>query len=334
MVLDSISGPSLAYGFFDTPFKLLILGDYHTGSDVNSFFSFLEKASQKHALDVYIEDVEFIGLTTDLANTFASQRAAKCTGATCSAWRADEMKVNGIQSMTKNTLRGAIEFLFMCGRDNHICPLKRGNVYRIDLRPQLLVKKANGRVVQMIDDRTFTMSPDTFVRDMGLFVTNRNPQFISVQTKLSFGLIKRVCQIMDGLFQQDPSAYGTLTRWWLEMIRTSYPPWILTSHAFSAEYNGAWNYFANASTKRRDLLHLIATNALMDMTCIATMMRNGCTTSGKFGVVYVGCAHAECIADFFRQFGPCEEAIQNEFKLQPVHKIVQFPSTKLHSSFL
>ena len=51
--MDSISGPSLGYGFFDTPFKLLILGDYHSvgedhsTSEHNCLFSFLQKASHK-----------------------------------------------------------------------------------------------------------------------------------------------------------------------------------------------------------------------------------------------------------------------------------------------
>jgi len=178
-MLDSISGPSLAYGFFDTPFKLLILGDYHTASDSNSFFEFLERASQKRFIDVYIEDAEFVGSTTDLVDTFESQSGSKCDESGCSPWMAHEME-SRVQASGTNTLRGAIEFLFMCGRDHRICPLKRGAVHRVDLRPQLLVKKANGAVVQMIDDRTFKMTSRTFASCMELFVTNKNPQYICI----------------------------------------------------------------------------------------------------------------------------------------------------------
>lgn len=332
MVLESISGPSLGFGFFDTPFKLLILGDYHSGTDVNSLFEFLEKASQKHSLEVYIEDIEFVGLTTDLINTFRSQKDSKCDKNGCSPWKPHEMKAT--QSIEKNTLRSAIEFLFMCGRDNRICPLKKGNVYRVDLRPQLIVKKANGMIVQMIDDRTFSITPETFADCMELFITHKNPQYISMRTRLSFPLIKRVCQILEELYTCNPSMYNTLSEWWLKMIHTEYPPWMRVSKAFSEEYNDAWNYFSKESNQRLNLLHLITTNSLMDITCIATMLKNECMASGKVGIVYVGCAHAECIADFFRQFGPCEEAIQNEFRLRPVQKTIHFPSTKLSSTFL
>lgn len=332
-MLDSISGPSLGYGFFDTPFKLLILGDYHSTSKKNSLFEFLEKASQKNVIDVYIEDAEFVGSTTDLVNTFKSQRDSKCNEHGCSPWQSREMEAQ-VQAGGKNTLRGAIEFLFMCGRDHRICPLKRGTVHRVDLRPRLLVKKANGTVVQMIDDRTFKITPHSFVSCMELFVTNKNPQYICIQTGLSFAVIKRACTLIRELWETQPDMYKTLTEWWLHMIRNEYPPWIRVSKSFSREYNNAWHHYQKEPDQRQNLLHLVTTNCLMDIACIATMLKNECTSKGKFGVVYAGCAHAECIADFFQLFGPCEEAIENEYKLQPIRKEVHFPSKKLSSTFL
>lgn len=337
--MDSISGPSLGYGFFDTPFKLLILGDYHSvgedhsTSEHNCLFSFLQKASHKNKIDVYIEDAEFVGYTTDLANTFKSQRDSKCDENGCSAWQSQEME-RRVQASGKNTLRGAIEFLFMCGRDLRICPLKRGVVHRVDLRPRLLVRKADGTVVQMIDDRTFYLTPSNFVDRMQLFVTNSHPQLICMQTGVSFDVAKRVCTIMRELFEAQPEMYKVLTEWWSHMIRNEYPPWNRVSKSFSQDYNDAWRHYHKQPDQRKNLLHLVTTNSLMDIACIATMLKNECMSKGKFGVVYVGCAHAECIADFFRRFGVCEEAVENAYKLRPVRKTIHFPSKSLSSAFL
>jgi hypothetical protein len=281
---------------------------------------------------VYLEDKEVIALTTDIVKTTKDQTSAKCQNEVCSRWTADEMITTEVHR--KNTLQVAIEFLFMCGRDQRICPLKRGKVHRMDLRPQLVVKRADGSLVQMIDDRTFNIKPHTFTHCMRLFVSHRNPQHIWRRTKLSFGLIKRVCEILDEFRASTPYMYRILSDWWMKMVRNEYPPWRRVSKAFSEEYNDAWVHFDGQPTRRRDLLHLITTNALMDLTCIARMVQNNCLSPATYSVVYVGCAHAECISDFFLQFGPCDQAIENEFKLKPVQKQVSFGDGKLSKTFL
>lgn len=330
--MSTVSGPSLGYGFFESPFKLLILGDYHTTSPENSLPSFLEKVSAKHDIDVYIEDVEFIGITSDMANIFAQQRKANCKENVCSPLQSATIHPNGTRTGKENTLRGTIEFLFMCGKDDRICPLKNGNVYRVDLRAQLLVN-TGGVITQFIDNRAFDVLPSTFVEKMKRFATSCNSQFISIETQLPLALTKRVCQVLDELLKSLPKLHSVLLNWWVEMVETAYSPWLLNeSFIFSEEYNAAWKSFGSSREKKKDLLHLISTNALMDLTTIAQMLRNDCMAPGKRVIVYVGCAHAEIIADFFKKFGICENAIENEFKLKPARKTVHF-ATDLSAMF-
>ena len=148
--MSEIVGPSIGFGFFDTPFKALILGDYHTPvddstpEDPRSILHLLRRWSEM-PIDVYIEDVKYIGKTTDVEETYAHQRARACVNDTCRPIRIHETGLNGRNN--QNTLRGVIEYLFTCGKDDRICPLApRARVHRIDERAQLIVQKADGRI--------------------------------------------------------------------------------------------------------------------------------------------------------------------------------------------
>lgn len=329
-----LSGPSMGYGFFETRFKLLILGDFHTPMETtdlqNSIFDFLSTSSRKHSLDIYLEDVPFIGKTTEMETLYRQQKELTCNEDVCHPLKIEQIDVNGTKKEKVSTLRGLVEYLFTCGRDDRICPLSKTNVHRMDIRAQVLIKKANGEVVQVVDDRGFLLTPGNFTREMTKFKEITQPQVIALHTGVSYPLIKSACSILNAL---PAPVFQTLFRWWLDKIQNTYAPWVLDpSFVFSREYHRSWAHQTD-ETSRRALLHLITTNAIMDLCCIAKMLANNVMEHGKCSVVYSGCAHAECVADFFKSYGKHEEALENKNKLQPVTKFVTF-SENLRRAFL
>ena len=103
-----------------------------------------------------------------------------------------------------------------------------------------------------------------------------------------------------------PKQYDSLASWWYNAVETIYPPWLKNeSFASSVSYNEAWNSLSDEDSKKK-LVHLIMTNAIMDLCCICTMLAHNVFDTKKINIVYAGCAHSELIADFFKGLAPCK----------------------------
>jgi hypothetical protein len=318
--LYKIVGPSLGYIFSDDVFDLLILGDYHTPVEKKddceeNILYFLKNATQKHDINIYIEDALYIGKTTDLETNYVRQKQIACDEDTCSPIKPDEVETNGQKG---TSLNGVNDFLMSCGRHDSMCPLERGRVHRIDIRAQTLVK-VNDKIIQILDDRFVKTDPSTFVETMSLFVDNPNPQLIVLKTGLCCKVVKTVC---DYVKQLDQNVKEKLFGWWKRQLKESYSPWKLNeSFIFSTDYNKMWK---EDQDRRHKLLSLIMTNSIMDLSTLCHMFMTGGFKSKS--IVYVGCAHAEMIASFVEYyFGTTPKtAVENEFCLNPVKKHVHF----------
>lgn len=298
-----IYGPSLGYIAKKGNVCILILGDKHTPlpetQNENTIHRFLQDLSRSTPLSLYIEDVPFIAPTTAMREVYEQQKNKVCTNDVCRPVQADEIDPNGAQGR-KSTLQGLNEFLFTCERDSRICPLdKRSSVSRVDQRAQQIIIAQDERVVQVVDDRSFKFDENnceaSFVHLCNI-VDHRQPQLAHYQTGISLPFLKVVCDSLNDV--QGNGLFDKLKSWWQKQVLNTYAPWKKNEDfMFSKEYNLSWTEFPRG---RRALLHLIMTNALMDLYCVSKLIGDRRLDDDGLTVVYLGCAHAESIASFFR----------------------------------
>jgi hypothetical protein len=313
---------------------MLILGDYHTpydeqASNLRDISKMLETITKHTEVDVYIEDVLYIGATTELKIQYEKQKSVACDADTCK-----RMTWNDFDMERECTLKNVNRFLTTCSRDDRICPLQLGNVYRVDIRAQTLLQKENNDIIQVVDDRSIKIDIHGFTQYMRYFVYHDNSQFVSLTTGIDHKVVKSLLEMLLSLKRKCERQHDMLCAWWLMRIQDSYNPLVLNKRfMFSEDYYGVWQQHRNDEDSQQRVLNTIVGNAIMDLSCIAQLLIND-AIEGKTSLVYVGCAHAEIIAAFFsHHYVPCEPAIENEFRLNPVKKHVHFPMRKVHNKF-
>jgi len=340
--MNTIIGPSLGYIHFN-PFRILILGDYHTpiGSQKDGVLSnrlptmlnVLSELASHFAVHVFLEDSLIIRDTSETKRLFAKQHSKRCSANTCESLRLEDTSPNG-SGTNPSTLRGLNEYLFMCGRNERICPLNSESyVHRIDIRAQLFVQTASGGVIQVTDDRCFnTVDAERVLTSLCQLVQTRNAHMVALKSHVALNVLDSVCQTLERWQKSTPIAYMAFKEWWCNRAIGVYDPRQQSlGFACSLDYSKMWQ--AVPPEKRQTLLFTICTNAIMDAMCIASMMINHIEcTSDHAQVVYVGCAHAELINDYFRVVHTSMpiEATQNADLLAHVYKMVDFPNGQLH----
>ena len=342
--MNTIIGPSLGY-IHVHPFRILLLGDYHTPIDskrptmltnrLPTTLNIISHLASRVPIHIFLEDSTFIRHTSETKRLCTEQRDKQCSATTCERLRLEDTSPNG-SSNHPSTLRGLNEYLFMCGRDQRICPLnEESRVHRIDIRAQLFVQTSNGGIMQVTDDRSFTTSNVDIVCDsLRLLIHTRNAQSVALKSGVSPSVLNPVCLALHKWQKLRPSEYRSFQDWWYDRAIGIYDPRHRSpGFACSTDYANMWNDIHLTQGQRRSLLFTICTNAIMDAMCIASIMLNYIlyARDPPLLVVYLGCAHAELTNDYFRIVHTSIpiEAIQNADHLTPVSKLIDFPAGKL-----
>ena len=271
-----------------------------------TILTFIEAVAERHDVHVYLEDMPYDETTTAMKIAHAHQARAACNGGSCRPVQVRDVSLNGLA--TTSAMAGAVEYLLSCNRCTSMCPLEGGQLHRIDVRATMRVKRANGTIVQLIDDTKTRIDESNFVAHLQAFLHVPNAQAITLQTGLSLRMTASICEQVQATLEMEKE--GRMVRdWWLAMA-ASYPPWKLDPRfLFSRTHHAAWG----GGASRRGLLVMSLTNALMDLMCVCKMLNTNVHAQGKCSIVYAGCAHAESVAHFFgMHFGPCVRAMEND----------------------
>lgn len=327
---NTVFGPSLGFAF--PSLNLLVLGDYHTAEErlrpgtPQTVLDLVRRLSESRPIDVFVEDARPLPhWSTDMMRIYANQRRKNCSRDVCAPPDFAEAPPNG-SGEQRSTLAGVNEYLFMCGRVDEMCPVMGSKVHRVDIRPDLLIRKPDGSLHRVTDDRHFVAAEPREVQGfLGRLVDDPiDAAGLAAASGLSANVLAPVCSNLSAWRREHATQYEAFSAWWKEEALAVYDPRTNDPRLVSSpDYYEMW---VRLPDRRRSLLFTIYTNALMDAMCISSMVLAGVGQSKRPAVLYVGCAHAEVVSLYFRLHAECVEAAQNCGRLRDgVQKFVEFP---------